>query len=128
MSKNRNFRLRKKLHLKEFVEYGFEIKFACSGMSEADFLVALTIGILESRRMAFLSEDAGQVFISSLDGSLSKDDQNAVKAWLQSHGSIASFEVGPLVDARHPPRSARCFEIPRSRSKTLLLLAPQSNG
>lgn len=124
MSKNRNYRLRKKLRHNEFVEYGFEIKFACSGMSEADLLVALTIDILESRRMAFVSENVGQVFISGLDGSLSEEDLDAVKTWLQSHGGIASFEVGPLIDAWHPPRSARCFEIPRPRSKTLLLLAP----
>ncbi len=127
MPKHRKLRLRKKLHLDEFVELGFEVKFVCSGTPEPEFLAELSTEVLEPREMAFLYEETGHVFISSLEGSLDEDDIDAVNTWLQSQDNISSFDVGSLVDAWHPPRGARCFGMPSSRRKVLISITP-SNG
>ena len=122
MSKHRNSRLRKKLHLDEFVEYGFEVKYGCPKESEMDFLVILSKEVLTPRNMVFGYEDAGQVFISGLFGSLSEEDHNIMKTWIGSQSFLSSSDIGPLVDAWHPPRGVRYFG--RHRGQTIGVINP----
>jgi uncharacterized protein YggL (DUF469 family) len=124
MSKNRSYRLRKKLHLDEFVEHGFDISFVCTDAHEMDFLAELTSEVFHPRKMSIVYEDKGQIFVSRREGPVDEQDIDAVNAWFERHDGISSFEVGRLVDAWHPPRGHQCFDRPDSRRKIICTIRP----
>lgn len=104
MARTRNRRLRKKLHLGEFVEKGFEITFNLNPeVSEMDFHGSLT-EVLYPSRMAYSCEDAGRMFIFRPFCTLEDKDRTLVAAWLMKQDYLVSTNVGDLVSAWHPPR------------------------
>ena len=124
MATNRSHRLRKKLHLGEFAECGFEVYFGkLDHDCEIQLLVSLSIEVLEPSGMSFFYLNNGRIFISSLNSSLTNNDRQLVNDWLKKQQNIPPvFEVGCLVDAWHPPRGVRCFSS--GRGTMLLLLHP----
>ena len=109
MSRTRKRRLLKKLHLDEFTEYGFEVSYETPQVLEFDFLAALSKDLLAPRNIVFVYEEPGRIFVSGLNGSLSNEVREEVDSWLREAESSPTCHVGPLVDAWHPPRGARCF-------------------
>ena len=108
MRNRRNRRLRKKLHLGEYCENGFEVGFGQSQkMSEVEVLAKIS-EVLINNGMAFLYEGRGNIFVSGNDSSLTVKDRECVVEWLKEQNDITST-VGSLIDAWHPPRGVRCF-------------------
>jgi len=122
MSKHRTQRLKKKLHLDEFSESGFALTYTCPGEAEMAFLAALHQEVLGSRAMAFIYLSAGRLFISGLEGSLTPQDRAGVETWLAARRDITSWELGPLEDAWHPPRSVRAYSA--GRRSAVFLISP----
>jgi hypothetical protein len=112
MATHRNRRLRKKLHLAEFAEQGFEVNFGVTDQHhEIKLMMRLSAAVLQPNRMSFFYEGDGQgdgrFFISGLDSSLSNDEREYVDSWVKQQPDLPAPEVGPLVDAWHPPRGER---------------------
>ena len=106
-NKQRSRRLRKKLHLGEFQEMGFEF--------EAELVKPTELAAQESLVDAFLSEVVeprsltfgGWItggFISSYGSkTVSEADQEAIREWLDKRPELKNIHVGSLVDAWYPP-------------------------
>jgi len=104
-----NRRLRKKLRLGEFREFGFAVSAGCPpGWDEArrEAAVLGLIDTVEARGLSYGGGDSA----SGLDGyiartgrgSASEDDRTAIGERMQALGFL-DVEVAPLEDAWHPP-------------------------
>lgn len=105
--KRRSARLRKKLHIDEFQEFGFSY--------EAVLDESLTQEQIEIVVDAFLDEviEPRQLGLGGwLDGgyvqgmerpSATDDDRAAVRVWLESRREVISVRVSPLTDCWYPP-------------------------
>ena len=103
MAKSRSSRLRKKLHLDEFQELGFDIeiefKAPLVGDAEEELLVAFIEGIIEPRGLIYGgSVDCGYVCKAG-GGSATDEDRGAVKQWLEGRSEVSSVTVQELSDA-----------------------------
>lgn len=103
-------RLRKKLHLGEFQEFGFtlNIKFTEENTNDALdlFVEALLDEVIDPNGLDFGGggdrfDFAGFVVLAAR-GSVTEEHRAQTTAWLEKRTDVASFEVGPLVDAWHP--------------------------
>jgi uncharacterized protein len=106
-----NRRQRKKLRVKEFQEYVFEVRVwfgqAMTNVAYDQFLDAF-IEMIESRNL-YVGGMGGTMPLDVTDGMIGAvgrksptvDDQNTVSAWLQQRSEIVKFEVGNRVDAWH---------------------------
>lgn len=104
-SKRRSRRLRKKLHIGEFIELGFEFK--------VDFKTKLSLSAEEALVDRFLSEviEPGSLtlggwihvgFVARIGRrSASELDRDSVRSWLLARPEISAVRVGPLIDAWH---------------------------
>ncbi len=108
MLRSRKRRLRKKLRIGEFQEFGFELDVQLD-TARVTFDEALDrwVGFVEINGWAFGgggnvngSEFSGFLCVFGR-GSLNVQDQSKVEVWLQEQNWIQSFTVGPLVDAWH---------------------------
>jgi uncharacterized protein YggL (DUF469 family) len=118
-----NRRLRKKLHLGEFAEFGFEVGFGMlDPANEMHLLATLSNEVLEPNGMSLLHMGEGRIFVSSLESSLSDDARKRVNDWVMQQSNLSSYEVGPLVDAWHPPQGVRCFSS--GRRTAIFVIAP----
>lgn len=103
INKNRSQRLKKKLHLGEFKEFGFQ--FAATHKTELDeatadaLVVAFLKELVEPRGLAFAGWTDGGFIVVYGKGSATAEDQEALRAWFAARPEVASVEIGPLVDA-----------------------------
>lgn len=101
----RSRRLRKKLHLDEFQELGFEVDIHWTATAAAEDLEALFWRFIEEavadNSLCFGGSDSAG-FIYREGGSASDDDRAAVEKWLAACPDVASFTVSPLRDAWYP--------------------------
>lgn len=105
--KSRNARQRKKLHVGEFQEFGFEyrasLKQELSSDAEAQFIHRLLDEVIEARDLA-LSGWLESGFVCRFGpGSVTEEDRQALKEWMLAQAEIASAEVGVLKDAWYSP-------------------------
>ena len=115
--RKRNRRLRKKLHLGEFQQLGFEVSIALKpdlGIEALDrFLDEFIVDAIETNELAFGGGTDGG-FITAWDRrSTSDTHRTIVKNWLSQRQEVVSVSLGPLVDAWYPetePRSNPQFE------------------
>lgn len=97
-------RLRKKLHLGEFREDGFIIKFSLTNANKLDDFCdrfideAIDANDLECGGGGNTEWEA---FITRCTGSATEADRLSVLNWLKRQPSVKNIEVGPLVDAWH---------------------------
>ncbi|MCL1936955.1 MAG: YggL family protein [Candidatus Azobacteroides sp.] len=98
-------RLRKKLHKAEFQELGFNLEF---DLSEAD-----NEGFYEKFLDSFITEaiegndlecggggrERQEFFVVQYRGSVSEEQRNAVKEWLEKQSHVSNIVLGELRDA-----------------------------
>jgi len=94
---HRKRRIRKKWHIVEFTEYGFEV----SGIDRvSDASLDNVIDFAESRRYGFGGggdTNGFSFFVTSLDNrSLTDDDREEVRRWFNDR--MFDVVIGPLVD------------------------------
>ena len=98
----RSRRLRKKLHVDEFREDGFRVRFVLRAPSAAEagrFWDDLLAEAIEARGLTYGGAEQG--FVAAARGSATDAHREAVRAWLAARPEAASVDVGPLVDAWH---------------------------
>jgi hypothetical protein len=100
--RQRSKRLRKKLRIEEFKEYGFAVSFRLSDSlspKARDDFWALFIGeLIEKRGLAFSGNEEGYIMKFGR-GSANEEDRTAVSAWLTERSGVSHVTVGPLEDA-----------------------------
>ncbi len=99
-------RIRKKLCLGEFQEFGFEVQFRLpTDLSDQDqeaFFDAFNAEAIEGQGLLC---DGGcgtdwDIFITLADrGSAKESHQKLVEGWLQNSPLVSEIRIGPLVDA-----------------------------
>ena len=99
----RSRRLRKKLHLEEFQELGFDVetslKNALAGDAEEALLIAFIDELIEPRGLIYGGGVACGYVCKAGGGSASEEDRTAVREWLQARSEFASVTVHELSDA-----------------------------
>lgn len=99
----RSRRLRKKLHLDEFQELGFDVeaslKAPLAGQAEEDLLLALIEGLIEPRGLIYGGGVSYGYVCKAGGGSATEADRLAVKEWFESRPEYASVTVFDLSDA-----------------------------
>lgn len=104
MAKNsRSRRLRKKLHLEEFQELGFDVeaefKEIQTGAAEEELLIAFIDGVIEPRGLIYGGGVACGFVCKAGGGSATEEDRSAVQKWLQARSEFTSVTVYELSDA-----------------------------
>lgn len=101
-------RLRKKLHVREFKEMGFAVRFRiASDVDEAglnNFIEAFLDEAIDTNGMGFGGggNHEWEGFITMMErGSTTEEHRTIVESWLSAHPHVEEHEVGPLVDAWH---------------------------
>ena len=103
-------RLRKKLHVGEFQEFGFNltIKFTEENTNEAldAFVESFLDEVIDPNGLDFGGggdrfDFAGFVVLATR-GSVTDEHRALANAWLEKRDEVVSFEVGELVDAWYP--------------------------
>ena len=98
-------RLRKKLHLGEFQELGFEVSITLKpnlGIGDLDrFLDEFILDAIEKNELAFGGGTKGGFITMWKRGSASEAHRAIVENWLSQRQEVVSVTVGPLVDAWH---------------------------
>ncbi len=99
-------RIRKKLGLGEFQEFGFEVQFRLpSDMSDQDQEAFLDTFLAEAMESQGLMCGGGcgtdwDVFITLADrGSAQESHRKVVEDWLRKSPLVSEIKIGPLVDA-----------------------------
>jgi uncharacterized protein YggL (DUF469 family) len=104
MPKQRTRRLRKKLRLGEFQQFGFDVSFRLRDEIREDELVrfwdAFLLDAIERNGLAFGGGTDGFVCPSG-HGPLNESHRELVRNWLTARPEVVSAQVGPLVDAWH---------------------------
>ena len=100
--RQRSKRLRKKLRIDEFKEYGFAVSFrlsdSLSPKAKDDLWALFLAEVIEKRGLAFSGNEEG--YITKFGrGSATERDREAVAAWLKERPSISRVTIGPLEDA-----------------------------
>jgi uncharacterized protein YggL (DUF469 family) len=99
----RNRRLRKKLHLGEFQQLGFEVSISLRpdlGTADVDqFLDEFILEAIEKKGLAFGGGTEGGFITTWERGSASEEHRAIVEAWLNQRQEVAAVSIGPLVDA-----------------------------
>lgn len=105
MSKRHNHRQRKKLHLGEYKELGFNVELQLiEGLTEAqrDALADRFIEeVIEPRGLMYGGSLSYGFVCLAVRGDTTEDDRAAVQAWLSPRPEIAAVTVSELVDAWH---------------------------
>jgi len=98
MAKQRSRRLRKKLHVGEFQEFGLAYKTRITpGSNEVLFVDALLDELIDPRGLEFGGWAAGGFVSKAGRGSLTEDDRQALINWLSQRPEVeAIFISGPL--------------------------------
>jgi uncharacterized protein len=101
-ARRRSKRLRKKLRIGEFKEYGFAVGFriseALSAKDKDDCWASFIAELIEKRGLAFGGNEEG--YITKFGrGSATEEDREAVAAWLKERPGIDHVVLSPLEDA-----------------------------
>lgn len=99
-------RLRKKLRVDEFQEFGFSITSQPADKlteEQVDKFIDDFIDAIEARNLAFGGWIEGGFVCKGSRGSATEEDRTAIEAWLKSRPEIVSVEISPLMDAWHDP-------------------------
>lgn len=101
-SRRRSRRLRKKLRVGEFREFGFAVGFrvspALSTQGVDELWNRFILDAIEARGLAFGGGQEG--FVTKVGhGSATEADRDAVRAWLTARSGVDDVKVGPLEDA-----------------------------
>ena len=103
MPKQRSRRLRKKLHLGEFQEFGFmvDIELVADVSPEAReaFVEALLVDVIDARCLAYGGGELGGFVCGYEKPSATEEDRAALREWLSARSEVLSADVGELVDA-----------------------------
>lgn len=107
--RRRSRRLRKKLHLGEFREFGFALALqfqqALAGNAEDAFWHVFIVDFVEARGLSYGGASTG--FITRTGrGSATAEDREALHAWLAQRPELTGFELGPLEDVWYPQSNA----------------------
>jgi len=104
--RKRNRRLRKKLHLGEFQQLGFEVSITLKpdlGIDALDRLLdEFILDAIEKNELAFGGGTDGGFITTWKRGSASEAHRAAVENWLSHRPEVVSVTLGPLVDAWYP--------------------------
>ncbi|MGB2832934.1 MAG: 50S ribosome-binding protein YggL [Methylotenera sp.] len=106
MPKNRSKRLRKKLHIGEFQEFGFLVKFTLPSTiddTQVDkFIDQFLAEAIESNDLFFgggiYPESSGFITFGYRD-SATEEHRQLVKKWLSAQSNVSNVEIGELTDA-----------------------------
>ena len=108
MTKSRSRRLRKKLHLGEFTEYGFNVNFELNKPvtdEEIEAFLDLFLDDAIEKNGLIYGGGFGVTFdgfvILEKNGSATEEHRQLIKSWLESKKEIKKLQVGELVDAWH---------------------------
>jgi len=104
-NKRRSRRLRKKLHIGEFKEWGFEFEAELKSQmppDEEESLVDRFLSdVIEARSLGLGGWITGGFVSAYGRGSANEEDREAVQHWLSACQEIRTVQVGPLIDAWH---------------------------
>ena len=104
LTRSRNRRLRKKLHVGEFQELGFDVRFELRAqpgdLHSSAFGDAFIIEAIEGNGLSFGGGD-NEGFVTAVRGSVTEIQRQAVESWLRARPEVASVLIGPLADAWH---------------------------
>lgn len=98
-------RLRKKLHKREFKEYGFEVHFKMDVEYESqEFCQIIDVFISQGIEGNGLNFGGGgalewEGFVSADKGSATEDHRMLLEEWFKKQPLIVDYYVGPLKDA-----------------------------
>ncbi|HEX5355480.1 MAG TPA: 50S ribosome-binding protein YggL [Aquabacterium sp.] len=100
MAKQRSRRLRKKLHVGEFQEFGLAFKVQRKpGTLDISFVDALLTDVVDPRGLEFGGWASGG-FVSRLGrGSVTEEDRQALIDWLGQRADVETAMVSGLMDA-----------------------------
>lgn len=105
-NKNRSRRLRKKLHLGEFVEYGVKVAIRLQENANSDQALDQWLTFVEANNMAFGGgQRPGEIngFVTTFGrGTLTEDDRQKISNWLDAQAEVQGADVSPLLDAHYP--------------------------
>lgn len=113
-NKSRNARQRKKLHVGEFQEFGFEYQAELtqelSSDQEAQLIHTFLEELIEVRDLA-LSGWLTTGFVCKFGpGSATDEDRAALKAWMTARPEFKNVQVGALKDAWYSPMDTEFAE------------------
>lgn len=101
-------RLRKKLRLGEFRQFGFEVAFSLPedlGDEGVDAFCEAFIGEAIETPGLMCGGGCGRVWdvfvVRSGRASTAEEDRRNVRAWLERHPLVSGIRIGPRVDAWH---------------------------
>lgn len=106
-TKSRSRRLRKKLHVGEFQEFGFSISFSLLENLESkaldDFVDEFLAEAIENNSLkfggGFGGNDSGGFATLNKRGGTTEDHRALVRNWLAAHPHVTNMQIGELVDA-----------------------------
>ena len=104
-------RLRKKWHVGEFQELGFEVRFQVADNLSHDAFDAMVDAFISQAIEAHGlvcggggKNPAWNVFVTCEGrGSLTEEHRQAIARWLAARPEVNAVRLGPLVDAWYPP-------------------------
>lgn len=106
MAKHRTRRVRKKLRIAEFRQFGFDVSFRLRDALPEDELMrfwdAFILDAIERNGLAFGGGTDGFVCAWGR-GSVNDSHRGLLRHWLAARPEVVSAQVGPLVDAWHQP-------------------------
>jgi uncharacterized protein YggL (DUF469 family) len=101
--RNRSRRLRKKLRVGEFQEFGFNVKIslaaALSREGEEAFIDDLLSAVIEPKSLGYAGWVRGGFIVPIGRGSVTEQEREDIRKWLEARPEIDVVEVGPLEDA-----------------------------
>ncbi len=104
--RQRSRRLRKKLHLGEFQQLGFEVSITLKPNLEIDdldrFLDEFILHAIEKNDLAFGGGTDSGFITTWKRGSASEAHRTIVENWLSRRQEVISATLGPLIDAWYP--------------------------
>jgi uncharacterized protein YggL (DUF469 family) len=106
MSKNRSSRLRKKLHISEFQELGFEISFTLPENLDEErldiFFDQFIEEAIENNSLQFgggWGKDIVGFVTADQRRSVTEEHRTLVRSWLAAKAIVSDIRIGELVDA-----------------------------
>jgi uncharacterized protein YggL (DUF469 family) len=100
MAKQRSRRLRKKLHVGEFQEFGLAFKTTVkAGTQEETFVDALFNEFIDPRGLEFGGWAAGGFVTKAERGNVTEEDRTALIAWLGKRPEVEAVLMSGLLDA-----------------------------
>ena len=108
MAKHRTRRLRKKLHVGEFRQFGFDVSFRLpENLSQCDlasFWDRFILEAIEANDLAFGGGTSG--FVTGWGrATATNDHRQLVVSWLAAQPTVSGVVAGELIDAWHSPES-----------------------